>query len=421
MTERTIKYKSYNRVSCSGCTPADIVICVTPAKILGVACDECSDTETSPATKHYIDGQLQTACRLQDTCGTYFYQYILSYNDDQLVLNEVLAVSDILGIFCKGCMTDWVEDLVGTPGKICSDEGVYTYTNSQGCEFAITQTPITVVDTDSIDLNVSGTVNHTLSATLILSDEGESGLNPLEILDSGLNLRIDPTSNNALQAIANTGLHVAAFLGTTGGAANAQTLTTSPATVVIRENQIYSIIAGFTNTAATTLNINSVSQAVVRQNGRALIGNEIISGNRYLILDNGTSYVLLNPSSEWQTWVPANITGYSAEPTNTYYGYKVNPEGTACLVVIREATDGTSDAADLTIALPIPAATVTNAVWAAEARLIDNSVALSTFGSGLISSAGNSINFTRSAANGVGDFTTSGGKRVASFQLEYRI
>lgn len=419
MTERTIKYKSYNRVSCSGCTPADIVICVTPAKILGVACDECSDTETSPATKHYIDGQLQTACRLQDTCGTYFYQYILSYNDDQLVLNEVLAVSDILGIFCKGCMTDWVEDLVGTPGTICSDEGVTTYTNSQGCEFDIPQTPITVVDTDSIALGVSGTVNHTLTAALIISDEGETGLNPLEILDSGLNLRLDPTSNNALQAIANTGLHVAAFLGTTGGAANAQTLTTSPATVVIRENQVYSIIAGFTNTAATTLNINSVLQPVVRQNGRALIGNEIISGNRYLILDNGTSYVLLNPSSEWQTYVPI-LTGFSADPTNNVYTFKVREDGNSCLLVIRQGTDGTSSTTALDISLPITAATVTNGVWANCARLIDNAIALSTFGSGVIVSAGTVASFSVSAAGG-GGFVASGGKRVASFEVEYQI
>lgn len=61
--------------------------------------------------------------------------------------------------------------------------------------------------------------------------------------------------------------------------------------------------------------------------------------------------------SDWLTWVPT-ITGYSANPTNAVYRYKVNRETVIC--ELREANAGTSNATTKTYTAPFTAMTLTN-------------------------------------------------------------
>src|SRR6185437_2929432 len=87
------------------------------------------------------------------------------------------------------------------------------------------------------------------------------------------------------------------WAGTSGGSANAQTLSPSPyAPAAYVAGDSFSFIAGFTNTGAMTLNNNSLgTRAVQLPSGNgpiALIGGEIVAGNVITVRDTGTAYFI---------------------------------------------------------------------------------------------------------------------------------
>lgn len=102
--------------------------------------------------------------------------------------------------------------------------------------------------------------------------------------------------------------------GTTAGAASAQTLaSTTPNSFTLTANNRVTFTAGFTNTGAVQLNVNSTGLTNVfrRTSGglTALVGGEIISGQRYSVDFDGTQYELM----EWSGSQPINA--------NTTSGY----------------------------------------------------------------------------------------------------
>lgn len=84
--------------------------------------------------------------------------------------------------------------------------------------------------------------------------------------------------------------------GTSGGAANAQTLTLSPVVTAYAAGQRFSFLAGFTNTAAATLNVNGVGAKNIfnAATGAAIGAGEIVSGRAYEVIYDGTQFLLLN-------------------------------------------------------------------------------------------------------------------------------
>lgn len=84
--------------------------------------------------------------------------------------------------------------------------------------------------------------------------------------------------------------------GTSGGTANAQTLTLTPAITAYVAGQRFRFIAGFTNTAAATLNVNGVGAVsiVLSTMGGALTNSYLEAGLTYEVLHNGTNFRLLN-------------------------------------------------------------------------------------------------------------------------------
>lgn len=87
------------------------------------------------------------------------------------------------------------------------------------------------------------------------------------------------------------------FLGTSGGSANAHTLT--PATVLraYRAGMVIRFLAGFTNTSTATMNISALGTRTMKkitQAGKAaLTGSEIIAGGIYDLVDDGTDLLLM--------------------------------------------------------------------------------------------------------------------------------
>jgi hypothetical protein len=86
--------------------------------------------------------------------------------------------------------------------------------------------------------------------------------------------------------------------GTSGGSANAQTLTPSPAATSYAAGDSYTFLAGFTNTAATTMAISGLAAKNIYKVGpsgpAALIGGEIKVGGIYAIQYDGTQLQLLD-------------------------------------------------------------------------------------------------------------------------------
>lgn len=93
--------------------------------------------------------------------------------------------------------------------------------------------------------------------------------------------------------------------GTSGGAANAQTIAaTTPIGFTLVAGKWVVFQAGFTNTGAATLNVNTTGVTAINRLGRAgpeaLVGGEIVSGNTVVALYDGTRFVLINyPTGEF--------------------------------------------------------------------------------------------------------------------------
>ena len=118
--------------------------------------------------------------------------------------------------------------------------------------------------------------------------------------------------------------------GTSGGAANAQTLTLAPIITAYAAGQRYSFIAGFTNTAAATLNINGVGTKSIFNvaTGAAIGAGEIVATRAYEVIYDGTQFLLLNDVTPIQNgdyiWLgttggTATVMTASATPPITAY------------------------------------------------------------------------------------------------------
>lgn len=121
--------------------------------------------------------------------------------------------------------------------------------------------------------------------------------------------------------------------------------------------------------------------------------------------------------TDWLIFTPT-ITGFSANPTNTIYQYKVR--NTDVILRSRQAANGTSNATTFTMTTPFTALTLTNAAWQSVAiPSIDNGAATSSPGFVQILSATNTINVYKDSAAAA--WTNANGKRVGYFELPYPI
>jgi hypothetical protein len=77
---------------------------------------------------------------------------------------------------------------------------------------------------------------------------------------------------------------------TSGGAANAQTLTYGAAPAGYFQGQRFCFIAGFTNTGAATLNVNGIGAKAIQLAAAALTGGEIVAGQMVTVAYDGTQF-----------------------------------------------------------------------------------------------------------------------------------
>lgn len=101
------------------------------------------------------------------------------------------------------------------------------------------------------------------------------------------------------------------YVAAAGGNTSAMTVTTVP-TYVAGAGSVVIFKAIATNTAGVTFNANgggAVAIRVLTVGGKvALTGNEIINGNTYLVVHDGTNWILLNPTVDVTATIGDNTT-----------------------------------------------------------------------------------------------------------------
>lgn len=208
---------------------------------------------------------------------------------------------------------------------------------------------------------------------------------------------------------------------TSSGSANAYVYT--PANVSFPTQyvagEIYTWKANFTNTGASTININGLGGKNIFQQTSAgpaaLAGGEIVSGQMVQTLYDGTQMQMVSPA--------ANVApGASTAWTPSYSGFSANPLsavattmkiGKRVFVEYRDTANGTSNSVNFTIAgLTYPTAATTPAIPV----LVTNG-GVQTTGTAQIS--GSTITLTLGAATGGGGFTASGSKACSGISMSY--
>lgn len=81
--------------------------------------------------------------------------------------------------------------------------------------------------------------------------------------------------------------------GTSGGSADAQTLTPATAIASYVAGQYFRFIAGYTNTGAATLNVSGLGVKTIRKDNAALSAGDITAGRTYMVVYDGTYFQLL--------------------------------------------------------------------------------------------------------------------------------
>lgn len=126
------------------------------------------------------------------------------------------------------------------------------------------------------------------------------------------------------------------YCGTSGGTANAQTLTPSPLISAYAAGQRFSFLPGLTNTSGTVAIANSglATRNVKKGIGGAkviLAVGDLIVATPADVIDDGTDYILLNP----QTYTHgADVASASTTVLDTVTGDYVNITGTTTITAI---------------------------------------------------------------------------------------
>jgi hypothetical protein len=105
--------------------------------------------------------------------------------------------------------------------------------------------------------------------------------------------------------------------GTSGGAANVQTVTLSPVPAALTTGMLLRFLAGFTNTAAATLNPNSLGATNIKRiDGSALQAGDLVSGQLVTVVYTGTNFILLKDTTPQfrgaQIKLSADVTGWGS-------------------------------------------------------------------------------------------------------------
>ena len=144
--------------------------------------------------------------------------------------------------------------------------------------------------------------------------------------------------------------------GTSGGSANAHTITLTPPITAYAAGQTFRFISGFTNTGNVTLNVNGlgVKSLLSSSTGTNLVPGQITAGLTAEVVYDGTQFQLINPMGTWATFSPVWSQSGSISYTNNYSKYVVIGKTVhfRCSLLATSAGGGSTQ---ISISLPVTA------------------------------------------------------------------
>ena len=212
------------------------------------------------------------------------------------------------------------------------------------------------------------------------------------------------TTGSALTDSVNASQLVSSSLtygGTSTGSANTQAISCTIAPAAYAAGQVFSFIAGYTNTGATTINVNSLGAKSIYIQGSNISAGQITATRLYVIVYTGSVFELVNPSYSWADYSPTT-TGLTSNGSGAA---RYSLVGRTCHIKLYWG--GTSNATTFTITLPFTASAY-NVVPIS--RIMDNGTYLTTATTGEIQASTSILHLYTNCSDG--PFTSSGSKTV---------
>lgn len=129
-------YIARQKLSCAGCDSAEIIICLSPALVAPHLCNV-----TPVVNQPFPYSTIQATLVNTKTCNG-IYKYTITYEDTQVAGQALLTSADVQGVFCKGCTSTWVLDMVGNEVSVReNDDGSTTLITQHGCEYPVMPSP----------------------------------------------------------------------------------------------------------------------------------------------------------------------------------------------------------------------------------------------------------------------------------------
>lgn len=164
-----VTYTCRSELPCSGNLPSDVILCVPSSKVAVHTCPAGADSGDQVFTYTFIEATLTAVSATLGDCSLNF-KHTICFDDSVLLEGQTLLDSDLTGVFCEGCFSDWVKEFAGEEVSLTNNgNGSYTLITQHGCEYTFStgsSSGITVSDTSSIDLTLAGSV---LSGTVKIS------------------------------------------------------------------------------------------------------------------------------------------------------------------------------------------------------------------------------------------------------------
>lgn len=173
MATQTINKCFDTKLPC--CYPgAPVILCLQNSVLVApTPCPMAEGQDEDLGTLAFIEATLTGCFPIGNSCGaTSQWQYVFTYDDTVLRYPDVPLLSgDITGAVCHDCLVDWVVSTVGDEVHLYTDGEGNTFLVSQhGCSYLLPAgggeggLPLLVNDSNTIDLSIAGSPQQTLTA-----------------------------------------------------------------------------------------------------------------------------------------------------------------------------------------------------------------------------------------------------------------
>lgn len=103
MSTKSVTYCSVNKLSCSACASADVVLCLNTLSLV--------NDPLLGIPVQYAAVSLDGYSKINTGCGKYTYKYTFTYDDSILIdPNVAITSNDIDGAFCVGCLASYLNE-----------------------------------------------------------------------------------------------------------------------------------------------------------------------------------------------------------------------------------------------------------------------------------------------------------------------